>query len=316
MNKVVAILAVIVVITLGALFFFAGYYMGNTVTFGKASTATTEDITEATSDEGKISKEDINSKISVYSTDVSDKVRKIISTSADNVTSSVAKAIKKINYQSIPQVSADSLLKEIIANHTVDDNCSSEKTEKDIQAPKKFNKNSMLGKRVVFIGYFKNTVALQIQQILMNKGYKVHVEESKTCYGESFIFAGPFKKLEAAETLVEWLRDHEFSEAKIVNVLQASVEGALSSTLDDDSSIPENDDELDIPEINKTELNNLTSTDDTLDTVPSTENSVVAPITPVIPAGVSTTSVVPSTFTVPNTVVPGIVTPATAITGV
>lgn len=257
MNKVVAILAVIVVITLGALFFFAGFYMGNTTNMGKSS-----NVEETSDEEGgskKITSDDIDSKIAVKSTEVSDKVMKIISSSAENMTSSVSKALKKMNHSDAPLISTDSLLKEIIAAHASNDGCSVEKTEKDIQSPKKYDKNSLLGKRVVFIGYFKNTVALQIQQLLMNKGYKVHVEDSKTCYGESFIFAGPFKKAETAETLVEWLKDHDFSEAKIVNVLQASVEGALASTLDDDSSIPDNEEE-EIPEVNKEQLNSLADT--------------------------------------------------------
>ena len=252
MNKVVAILGVIVVITLGALFFFAGFYMGNTSTFGSASKA---EVATDNSDEKKITQQDINAQIAAQSNNISNKVMKIISDSADNISSSVSKVVTKINYQNITQMSADSLLKEIIATHYDHDDCSIETTEKNIQSSS-LNKNSLRGKKVVFIGYFKDNVALQIQQLLVNKGYKVHVEKSKTCLGESFVFSGPFKKKESAEKLVDWLRSHDFSESRVVNVIQATVEDALSDSLDDNSSVPEND-EKEIPEISKEELETL-----------------------------------------------------------
>jgi cell division septation protein DedD len=253
MNKVVAILGVIVVITLGALFFFAGFYMGNTSTFGSSSK--TEANAEGSKDK-KITLQDINAQIAAQSNNISDKVMKIISNGADNISTSVSKVVTKINHQNISQMSADSLLKEIIASHSDHDDCSVEKTEKNIQSPQPLNKDSLRGKKVVFIGYFKDNVALQIQQLLIGKGYKVHVEQSKTSIGESFIFCGPFKKKENADKLVEWLREHDFSEAKVVNLIQASVENTLADSLDDDSDVPENEEE-EIPEVDKDELKTL-----------------------------------------------------------
>ena len=253
MNKVVAILGIIVVVTLGALFFFAGFYMGNSSAFGSASKTET---TVTSSDEKKITQKDIKAKISAQSNNISDKVMKIISDGADNISTSVSKVVTKINHKTISQMSSDSLLKEIIATHSDHDDCSVEKTEGDIQSPQPLNKDSLRGKKVVFIGYFKDNIALQVQQLLVNKGYKVHVEQSKTCLGESFIFSGPFKKKENANKLVDWLRSHDFSEAKVVNVIQESVENVLADSLDDNSSIPEND-EKEIPEVSTEELKTL-----------------------------------------------------------
>lgn len=255
MNKVVAVLGIIVVITLGALFFFAGFYMGNTTTFGKDSSIKTEST--ETSDEKKLSQQDIEAKISAQSNSVSEKVMKIISSGADNISNSVSKVVTKISHQKASQMSSDALLKEILASHSEYDNCSPEKTEKDIKSDTKYSNDNLRGKKVVFIGYFKDNIALQIQQLLVNKGYKVHVEQSKTCLGESFIFSGPFRKKENADKLVDWLKAHDFSEAKVINVIQESVEKTISDTMDDDSTIPENEEE--IPEVNKEELQNLTS---------------------------------------------------------
>lgn len=256
MNKVVAILGVIVVITLGTLFFFAGFYMGNTSTFGSSSKTETS---VANSGEKKVTLRDINDQISTQSNNISDKVMKIISDGADNISTSVSKVVTKINHQNISLMSSDALLKEIIASHSDNDDCSAEKTEKSIQSPQALNRNSLRGKKVIFIGYFKDNVALQIQQLLIEKGYKVHVEQSKTSLGESFVFCGPFKKKDNAEKLVDWLRAHDFSEAKVVNVIQESVENVLADSMDDDSDIPEND-EKEIPEIGKNELKTLTGT--------------------------------------------------------
>lgn len=256
MNKVVAVLGIIVVITLGALFFFAGFYMGNTTTFGKDSLTKTEAAKDSEGE--KLSQQDIEAKISAQSNSISEKVMKIISSSADNISNSVSKVVTKISHQKASQMSSDALLKEILASHSEHDNCSPEKTEQDIKSDTKYNKYSLRGKKVVFIGYFKDNIALQIQQLLVNKGYKVHVEQSKTCIGESFIFSGPFRKKENADKLVDWLKAHDFSEARVINVVQESVEKTISDTMDDDSTIPENEEE-EIPEVNKEELQNLTS---------------------------------------------------------
>ncbi len=268
MNKVVAILGVIVVITLGALFFFAGFYMGNTTMFGKTTTLESKSESESAENpkKKKMTLQEINDKIRAQSNNVSEKVMKIISGSADNISSSVSKVMTKISHQKASKMSADSLLKEILASHSEHDDCSPEKTEKNIQSGAKYNKDSLRGKKVVFIGYFKDNIALQIQNLLINKGYKVHVEESKTCPGESFIFCGPFRKKENAETLANWLKDHDFSEAKVINIVQESVEKTIADTLDDDSTIPENEEE-EIPEENKEQLQNLA-------------NSAKLPVTP------------------------------------
>lgn len=253
MNKVIAILGIIVLITLGALFFFAGFYMGNTTTFGSSSK--TEMSTD--SNDKKITLQDINAQIAAQSNNISNKVMKIISDGADNISTSVSKVVTNINHQNISQMSADSLLKEIIASHSQNDDCSIVRTEKNIESTQAYDKDSLRGKKVVFIGYFKDNIALQIQQLLSEKGYKVHVEQSKTCPGESFIFSGPFKKKENAEKLVNWLKSHDFSEARVVNVIQEPVENVLADSMNDNSTIPENA-EKEIPVVDKNQLQTLT----------------------------------------------------------
>lgn len=253
MNKVIAILGIIVLITLGALFFFAGFYMGNTTTFGSSS----KTETAVDSNDKKITLQDINAQIAAQSNNISDKVMKIISDGADNISTSVSKVVTNINHKNISQISADSLLKEIIASHSSNDACSTAQTEKNMESTQSYNKDSLRGKKVVFIGYFKNNIALQIQQLLSEKGYKVHVEQSKTCHGESFIFSGPFQKQENADKLVNWLKSHDFSEARVVNIIQEPVENILADSMNDNSTIPENA-EKEIPVVNKSQLQTLT----------------------------------------------------------
>ncbi len=279
MNKVLAILGAVVLITVGALFFFAGFYMGNTTSFGSSSQT---EVFVKNSEDKKITLQEINAKIAAQSTDISNKVMKIISDSADNISDSVSKVATKIKHREISQMSADSLLKEIIASHSYHDDCSTEKTEKSLKSPSPYPKNGMQGKKAVFIGYFKDNIALQIQQLLINKGYKIHVEQSKTCLGESFIFAGPFKKKENADKLANWLKEHDFSEARVVNITQESVENTLADSMDDDSTIPDNEEE-EIPEIDKGELQNLTSTENTVESTAS--NSIVDPRTVLLQPG-------------------------------
>jgi hypothetical protein len=155
---------------------------------------------------------------------------------------------KKPAYDASSHVTIDSLLREIAASHATDDKCSIEKTTQDMSKPIQINQNSLHGKRIVFIGYFKNNIALEIQKLLTEKGYVVHVEASQTGSGESFIFCGPFKKGKNAEKLVKWLRKHDFSEARIVSVSDDSIEETLYEAINDDINLPENN-EKNIPEM-------------------------------------------------------------------
>lgn len=251
MNKVIAILGVIVLITLGALFFCVGFFTGTTMpsfNSGRVGDENSEDM---------ITRKKVDSTIAAQSGSISDKVLKILSmTSAKDSNRFPQEPREHIVKTRIDpfQMSQESLLKEIIATHAENDDCSSQKTQRNIQTPKADNPDSLRGKKVVFIGYFKDNIALQIQKLLMGKGYKVHIEPSKTTHGESFVFCGPFKKTENAEKLASWLQKHSFSEAKVMNITQEELEGTLYDSLYDGSAPPFNE-EKEIPEVTNTQMN-------------------------------------------------------------
>ncbi|MDR1235677.1 MAG: hypothetical protein LBJ96_01585 [Holosporaceae bacterium] len=250
MNKVIVILGIIILITLGGLFFCAGFFTGTTV-FPSLQSAVvkSEDLADKIS-EKNISLKDVEAVIDSKSVGISDKVLSILSSAAESASSSISDITdkKSTRHLAATGVTTDSLLREIAAGHATDDNCSIEVTTQKVNNPAPTNPNSLHGKRVVFIGYFKNKIALEIQKLLAGKGYKAHVEISRTGNGESFIFCGPFKKEKNATHLVKWLRKHDFSEARVVNISADSVEETLYDAINDDIGFPENA-EKDIPEM-------------------------------------------------------------------
>lgn len=125
MNKVVAILGVIILITLGALFFCVGFFTGTTMP--SMLSAKTEQTEQSTSE--KITLEDIKAKISAESSDISNKVSTILSSGAQTVSDSVSQTINKVQAIKLRpfEISSDILLKEIIASHAEHDDCSLEK---------------------------------------------------------------------------------------------------------------------------------------------------------------------------------------------
>jgi hypothetical protein len=255
-NKVVAILGIIVLITLGGLFFCAGFFTGTTV-FPTLSTANKEG-TAASSEKG-ISLDDVEAVIDNESATMSEKVMAILASAAETANSSISDAIDRRNSPTTDEsakVSIDSLLREIAAGHAVNDDCSPQKTLERIHTPVPLNPDSLHGKRIVFIGYFKNKIALEIQKLLVGKGYRAHLEQSRTGDGESFIFCGPFKKEKNAKKLLKWLRKHDFSEARLVNISNESIEETLYDAVNDDSGPPENS-EKDIPETQLPPLYNI-----------------------------------------------------------
>jgi hypothetical protein len=250
MNKVVAILGIIVLITLGGLFFCAGFFTGTTV-FPTLQSATIKNSDGSDGDSGKsVSMKDIESSIDPQSSSISDKILSILASAAESATTSLSGGSdkKSSHTDASSYVTVDSLLREIAAGHATDDKCSVDETVRKINTPTPVNHNSLHGKRVVFIGYFKNKIALEIQKLLIGKGYNAHLEVSQTGSGESFIFCGPFKKEKNAEKLVKWLRRHNFSEARIVNISADSIEETLYDAINDDLGPPENA-EKDIPEM-------------------------------------------------------------------
>ncbi|MBE6447325.1 MAG: hypothetical protein E7015_02440 [Alphaproteobacteria bacterium] len=254
MNKIVAILGTIVLITLGALFFCAGFFT--------ASTVPSQQLTEqaATKDEGHkpkddiISSETIEAKLKEKSASISQKVMKILSSSVESFDSK--KSTETTNEVNHPKLSTDALLKEIASSHFESDDCSIRKTEFNIQNPQRPHPLSLQGKTIAFIGYFKNNIALQVQRTLIGKGYKVHVEQSKNSPDESFVFCGPFKKVANATKLVNWLKQHSFSEAKVINVPEENLDALMPLITGSDDELPDNE-EKDIPEVSREQMNAL-----------------------------------------------------------
>lgn len=241
------LLGVLLVLTLGALFFFLGFFAANSPIFG----GPTSEISE-----GGISQNDVDVALGAHSSSISEKVTKILAESAERVGNTVSQTISELGHPKA-QISSDMLLKEIIAAHSENDECSIEKTEENLASPKAYEADSLQDKKVVFIGYFKDSVALQVQKLLISKGYKVHVEPSKAATGESFIFCGPFKNTTNAKNLAKWLQDHNFSEAKVMNIGRESDDLVYDSL--SGHELPENGEE-EIPEVTNTELNELVDT--------------------------------------------------------
>ena len=247
MNKVVAILGIIVLITLGGLFFCAGFFTGTTV-FQSGTPPTKESARD--DDRKSVLVADIEAAIDTKSTSISDKIIEILTSAAETATSSISSVVDHKSTMMTDEsahISIDSLLREIAAGHSTDDFCSPASTQQKIATPVAINPNSLHGKRIVFVGYFKNKIALEVQKLLTTKGYKAHVESSRTGDGESFIFCGPFKKEKNAKTLVKWLRKHDFSEARVVSVSSVAMEETLYDASNEDGP-PENA-EKDIPEM-------------------------------------------------------------------
>jgi hypothetical protein len=249
-NKVVAILGIIVLITLGGLFFCAGFFTGTTM----SPTNTIGRQEEQSNSEKSVSLRDVEAVIDTKSATISEKIMGILSSAAETAASSISEAVDHRSASAVPaieeessKVSIDSLLREIAAGHATNDNCSPTETLRKMHMPTPINPDSLQGKRIVFIGYFKNKIALEVQKLLVGKGYKPHIEVSKTGDNESFVFCGPFKKEANAEKLVRWLRRHDFTEARVVSISNESLEETLYDAMNEDSGPPENV-EKDIPE--------------------------------------------------------------------
>lgn len=228
MNKIAVILGIIALITLGGLFFCAGFFTGSSVYPNLLGESPKNFM-------------DIGNLLEEQSVALNNKLKDI----ADFDEPRTSKYANE-------KISIDSLLREIASTHSAKDDCSIDKTAQSIQLNESLlaNKtsNSFEGKALVFIGYFKNKIALQVQRLLMKKGYKAHVEISKNQQNESFVFCGPFKKEINAAKLAKWLSKHGFAEARVVSISNEAIEETLYDFMNDDSLLPENE-ERDIPEI-------------------------------------------------------------------
>ena len=252
MNKVVAVLGIIVLLTLAMLFFCIGFFTGSTVTPGTITEAISSEIKKDAGD--NMSKEAIAQKLGdlgdVKSAKISDKIMGILAAAGYTVenfseivkskTSNVGKFSSKKKLNDGGHLTVDSLLREMAISHDTKDDCSYEKTMKEIQEQSPVTEQPLQGKKVVFIGYFKNAIAGQIQKLLTGKGYKTHVEMSNDGH-ESFVFCGPFKRDETANKLLKWLQAHDFSEARVVSISKEAIEETLYDAMNDGTGLPEND---------------------------------------------------------------------------
>jgi len=248
MNKLLAILGLIALLGIGGLFFFAGFFTGSTVKL------TPEAQKNIAKNIDKLPISEVEKTINTESASLSEKIQKILNVASGNDMPS-AKNDKKNELENLDeaQISINSLLKEIAASHASGDDCSVNKTQQQLNINKPQRPNSLEGKRIVFVGYFKTNIAAQIQRLLLQKGYKVHVEESRTSNHESFVFCGPFRDNKNAQNLVNWLNKHNFSDARIVKVERDTLEETLYDASANDSDMPNNV-EKDIPETTEAEM--------------------------------------------------------------
>ncbi len=252
MNKVVAVLGIIVLLTLAMLFFCIGFFTGSTVTPGTLTEAISSEIKKDKNE--NMSKEAIAQKLGdlgdVKSAKISDKIMGILAAAGYTVenfseiikskTPSIKKSSNKKKLSDVGHLSADSLLREMAISHSPKDDCSYEKTMKEIQDQSPVTEQPLQGKKVVFIGYFKNAIAGQIQKLLTGKGYKTHVEMSNDGH-ESFVFCGPFKRDETANKLLQWLQAHDFAEARVVSISKEAIEETLYDAMNDGTGLPSNE---------------------------------------------------------------------------
>ena len=242
MNKLVAILGFIVLITLGGLFFCAGFFTGTFTT--PHSTIDQSENNNTTDNTKQITMEDVSEFIDTQSENISDKISEILASVKDYSHQKNEHNNEESNIHTYEEkITVDSLLKEIAIPHTLNDDCSAHKTVEHMNAANTHSLEDVhKGKIVVFIGYFKDVIALQIQQLLEKKGYKTHVELSNTgSQNDAFVFCGPFKKEKNANKLVKWLKRHNFSEARLLNVTNHAIEETLYEFMGEESSLPENE---------------------------------------------------------------------------
>lgn len=184
MNKVVFTAGVLTVVVVGGLFFCAGLFTGANV--DKAA-----EIVDVKGNQDIINK--------IY-----DKIPG-------------KPPVKDAKDEEAPQnkpINIDNLLNEIVASHNTADECLLDNVKTKHEDPVTMNQAK---RYVVYIGYFPNDVSEEISQLMMAKGYPIHIQISHINEEESFVFCGPFKNKKNAEKLMKWLNSHNFTNAKLVS---------------------------------------------------------------------------------------------------
>ena len=161
MNKVVAVLGIIVLLTLAMLFFCIGFFTGSTVTPGTLTEAISSEIKKDKNE--NMSKEAIAQKLGdlgdVKSAKISDKIMGILATAGYTVenfseiikskTPSIRKSSNKKKLSDVSHLSAESLLREMAISHSPKDDCSYEKTMKKIQDQSPITEQPLPSQRVL-----------------------------------------------------------------------------------------------------------------------------------------------------------------------
>lgn len=221
MNKVVFIAGVLAVCVVGGLFFCAGLFTGANVSSNKKNNAVLIDA--------KGEKTSIMDKI--YNMLPGEKTPKKQNHDAEE------------NHEEEPSnnsgsnISIDNLLNEIASSHETNDQCLIDDVKATEQEQIVMNQ---MRRYLVFVGFFPADIANEISQLMMAKGYPMHIQKSGIAEGDSFLFCGPFKKKNNANSLVTWLHDNGFVNAKLVSHKLLQSEDMNLDELDTQDILPLN----------------------------------------------------------------------------
>lgn len=204
MNKVVFTAGVLAVCVIGGLFFCAGLFFGTNVS------VVTEEGVKATKkiESGTDVKDSFINKLQDFVP--SSKTKE--STIEQHV--NTENIVTDNNKKDKSAINLDSLLNEIVASHDTTDACLTD----DV---KLLNKEHVTMNRmrryVVFLGYFQKDMCEEISQLMMAKGYPMHIQSSKLNDNECFLFCGPFKKRQSSTNLIRWLKNNGFKNVRLLS---------------------------------------------------------------------------------------------------
>ena len=210
MNKVVFTAGVLTVVVVGGIFFCAGLFTGANV--------------------------DKGTKI----VDIKDK-HEIIDKIYDKIPGKppVKKVAANDEENQNKPINIDNLLNEIVASHNTADECLLDSVKTKHEDPVTMNQAK---RYVVYIGYFPNDISEEISQLMMAKGYPIHIQISHINEDESFVFCGPFKNKKNAEKLMKWLNSHNFTNAKLVSHKLLQTDEIDLDAIEEDDDLQKNGD--------------------------------------------------------------------------
>lgn len=213
MNKIIFIAGILSTFLLGGLFFVAGFFTATS----SNKIQSNNNLKEET--DPKTPSKHIQNTIDGVVSGVSNIIKGNSASHNNNVKVTTIDGGTIILEKPSIDITVDSLLKEILSKHRIDDSCSPELDSLIISKESYYNDVNLAKKYIVFVGYFKSDIADQLRQIFASKGYKAHVEKSRSVEAdESFVFCGPFHTDKSCKTLLNWLISHNFSESRIIDI--------------------------------------------------------------------------------------------------